>query len=363
MRFICVLFRILFKRTRIFLNASSHNMESPFKLPKGCYGNAMVIKNAAGDEKSKIVPTGYFPEHPDGAHEVTREHLEQMVENLSSDLMVDRGHEAIWHAGAEAYGWISQDSLEVRDDGLYAEYPDFTPDAKQMVTDRKFRFLSPAYSLNSKDKSGREIGATLWPISLTNTPYFDKEIDALRNSNQNREEQKMNYTKEVKEKLGLTEAATDQEVDAKLDEVVMAAKDIATEKTEQTEQEKTEAETEKQQAETEVVANAAILKKIDERLKVIETKEAAGQKGAAEALVNSAVEDGKILPAVKEIWVNSATADYDGTKTKLDALRKNSAMPGKTETPKGEAAPKVNSTQAATDFFKAQGRIPGAQAN
>jgi ATP-dependent Clp endopeptidase proteolytic subunit ClpP len=46
-------------------------------------------------------------------------------------------------------------------------------------------------------------------------------------------------------------------------------------------------------------------------------------------LVNGAIADGKILPADKEVWLNNAKVDYAGTKAKLDAKEKNSALPGK----------------------------------
>jgi len=363
-----------FRKSRLFLNAKGGNhVKDAFQLPRGCFASSLVIKNNEHGEKVKYVPVGVFPLHPDGAHELTREKLEEMVANLESDIMVDLGHEGLFNASAPAYGWIDSESFEVRDDGLYGNYPELTPDAEELVRNRKYRFLSPAYELESRDKTGRDLGAKLWPISLTNTPYFNKEIDALRNSDiKPKEDDKMDYTKEFKAKLGLKEDATDEEVEAKMDEGVAALNEIANQKSEAekatAEKEALEKEAaEKEAAEkegTEAVANSAV----EKRLAALEEKEKAAEKGAAEVLVNSAIADGKILPADKEVWLNSALTDYEGTRKSLEGRKTNSAMPGKTETQEKEknqpnGGPLLNSLlHDATEHFKAQGRTPGAQA-
>ena len=54
----------------------------------------------------------------------------------------------------------------------------------------------------------------------------------------------------------------------------------------------------------------------------------------AELLVNGAIADGKILPALKEQFINDAKKDFTSVKTDLEGRAKNSAVPLKMETPK-----------------------------
>lgn len=53
-------------------------------------------------------------------------------------------------------------------------------------------------------------------------------------------------------------------------------------------------------------------------------------------VLDAAVGAGKILPAERDIWAAALEKDFDGTKAKLDAKAKNSAMPGKVKTPEGD---------------------------
>lgn len=367
------MFRQSGKRTLAERSMIYQNRKIEREIPKGVFCSSLVIRNQ-NEGKRKIVPIGYFPEHPDGAHEVTREHLEEIVANATSDIMVDMGHEALYWPGAPAYGWIPKDSLEVRDDGLYADEPMWTPDTQEMIENRKYRFLSPAYILEAKDKTGRQIGAQLYPISLVNQPYFDVEIDALRNSKAKEEESdNMKYSKEMREKLGMAEDATDEEVDAKLDELVKlqtensngSGNDNGNEGASDDDADKKE-----QEQEAEVVANSDLMKRLDAIERQREADREAQLKADAEALVNSAIEQGKILPAEKKVWLNSAIADLAETRATLDARKKNSALPKRVVPPAVNGSGSGNGNNASakgnkmdvlancTDYFRAAGRKP-----
>ncbi|MFQ5633079.1 MAG: hypothetical protein ACE5I1_30290, partial [bacterium] len=80
----------------------------------------------------------------------------------------------------------------------------------------------------------------------------------------------------------------------------------------------------------------------------------------ADALVHRAIDDGNILPVDKDVWLNSARSNYEDTRKKLNERKKNSALPGKVEPPYGggKTDDKVNSIQAAAEFFRSQGRAP-----
>jgi hypothetical protein len=338
-------FKKMFRRRRIFRN---HANSPESRIPKGTYCNSLVIKNAETGDKCKYIPIGVFPLHPDGPHEITVDKLNEMLSNQSGDIMIDLGHESLWSPGAPAYGWITMDSLEVREDGLYGDYPQFTPDAEEMVANRKYRYLSPAYQIEAMDKQGRDIGARLWRVALTNTPYFDQEIDALRNSraSDKKKESTMEITTEIKKKLGLEKDATDEQVQAKLDEIVKIAEGIANTPEIQT-LELTEASEEPEiSGKMETVLNS-ILARLDKIDSSRETEREESFRARSELLVNSAIDNRQIAPAERDIYFNSAMAEYDKTKARIDAIPRGSLKPGRIalpgpESPEG-AAVKSNS--------------------
>jgi len=182
------------------------------------YFNAFRIEKT---DWIKIVPVGYFPEHPDGAHEVTKEHIQEMANNIKNggtDILFDYGHESLWFMGARAAGWSPKDDVEARDDGLYIRYPTFTPNAQAAIDAGEYRYFSPAYRLNATDKQGKEIGAILHSVALTNRPYMDLEIDHIKNA----EVTTMPFPKKILDKLGLPEDATEEQVEQKIDELAAA---------------------------------------------------------------------------------------------------------------------------------------------
>lgn len=303
-----------------------------------CFIHSIPIRNAEPGEWIKIVPIGYFPEHHDGAHEVTAEHISEMADNFTNsgtDLLVDYEHHSLW-GDTMAAGWITK--VEARDDGLYAEYPKFTRNAQRMVDEREYRYFSPVYYLCKKDKAGKEIGAFIDSLAITNRPYLDIEIDHIGNAstqkpNESTEEPTeptdMKLNKENLEALGLSEDATEEEINKAVANSLKAnsqqeagasgeGAEAGASEPEQSEKPKANSENE---SELEAKVNS-LEKKLAEREQAEETQK-------AEALVNSAIEKGKILPAHKTAWLNSAKADYNATKESLDEMSENSVMPGK----------------------------------
>lgn len=356
--------RDIFKKSKIFLNRNGKVNFGDKELPKGAHINAVPI--SAVDDKDnfiKIVPVGNFPYHHSGPHEVTTEHIQQMAKNFTNrglDLLFDYEHESLWFK-TKAAGWSTE--VEAREDGLYIKYPEFTPNAQKMVDDREYRYFSPVYYLNARDKQGNKIGATIDSVALTNRPYMDREIEHIKNDTNSNQEDEMKYSAELKKKLGLPEDATDEQVDAKLDEVVEAATQVKDQVQDEKDDAKPDPDESTEELErAEALANSELIKRIE----ALEKREADVRKAQAEALVNAAVDDGKIVPADKEVWLDSALSDYDKAKEKLDARKKNSALPGRIRLPENskdqEDKSKVNSVAAAAEYFRQQGRFPGARA-
>lgn len=83
-------------------------------------------------------------------------------------------------------------------------------------------------------------------------------------------------------------------------------------------------------------------------------------KANAEALIDSAIQAGKILPTDKETFLLAANADFAKCKANLDARPKGMLIPNKIKVAekKTEGDEKVSNVNAAAEFFKTQGRTP-----
>lgn len=362
------LFNIVSGRYPVYMNRAGRMVAGGKALPKGAFLNAVEISEG---DFIRIVPVGKFPAHPDGPHEITFENVQEMADNFTNhgtDLLFDYEHHSLW-GETKAAGWSAE--VEARADGLYIKYPDFTKNALQQITDREYRYFSPVYYLEGTGKDGSNLGAVIDSVAVTNRPWMDREIDHIRNDNL--PEESMKYSADYKKELGLAEDATDEQVEAKVNKLneIAAEGTKLQEPTEKEPEAKNDSESESEKSDIEKTIETAVanaMKPISEKVDGLIT---GNKTEAAETLVNSAIADGKILPADKEVWLNSATGDFTSTKKKLDERKKNSAMPGKVkfnkDTESGEqAGVKRNSKQAHDDclsFLKSEGRMPIAYRN
>lgn len=323
---------------------------------KGLYFNQTDIKQ---EDFIKIVPVGYFPNHPDGAHQIEARHIEEMVKNFTAtktDLLFDWEHRSLW-GDSRAAGWAN--AMEARADGLYVKYPEFTKPAQEQIANREYRYFSPVYRLNTKNKLGQEIGATIVSVALTNVPYMDSEIDAIKNDkteNAAMDKIYLNF-------LGLPENATETEVKTKLDAMRTKYSLPATATLDEIlAKAATPAAPVEKPASDEPKANSAT-PDVEKRLAALEADKQRSALQGAEVLVDGAIADGKILPAHRAIWVNSARNDFDGTKAQIAAMAKNAALPATVDKPKaGESQVKVNAVAEATAFIKGFDRKPQPRA-
>jgi len=312
------------------------------EIPEDAFCNSIEIANAKDTEGYiKIVPVGNFPEHHNGAHEITPKHIKKMAANLKksgTDILFDYGHESVWNAKAPAAGWTKKADVKALDDGLYIKYPDFTNSAIQKIEDREYRYFSPVYKLNSQDKQGNHIGAELISVALTNTPYMDKEIDHIGNSTINNKSQEEKMDVRLLKLLGLQANASDEEINEKINSLpkgVTLQGLIENQKEENADSQNTN----------------DLAGKVNSLESKVELLINGNEQSKVENLINDAITAGKILPADKKVWLNSAMADYEATKTDLEAKENNCAVPSKVKTPEGEAT-KVNSTQNAIEYVK-----------
>jgi phage I-like protein len=311
---------------------------------KGLYFNAIPVEETGEDGWIKIVPVGKFPVHPGGAHEILKRHIQEMAVNFTNtkkDLLFDYDHASLWGT-TKAAGWSNK--VEAREDGLYIQYPEFTPTAKALIENREYRYFSPVYYLNSLSRGGDEIGAQIISVALTNMPYMENEIDSIGNSQNFIKEEDMKLSPETLKGLGLPEDATPEQIE-----------NAITEQSKKINAVQAELEASKQESET-LRANQTSL---ENRLEKLEKGDESRNSQAAETLINQAVADGKILPADRDIWLNQAKTDYENVKKALVERKVNSAMPNTMSIPPVEGKPKKEDTiKNAIQHVKELGRYP-----
>ncbi len=159
----------------------------------------------------EIGVTGRWKGHKQGEFELTEESFNEIIKNFKnkkSDIVVDYEHQTLEGAKAPASGWIKE--LKKENDKLYAKIK-WTEKAKKMIKNREYRYLSPVFIKNTKDReSGENIGWTLHSIALTNTPFLE-ELKPIKNKGENlatdnREEE----LKKLKEQLAQKESEIEE---------------------------------------------------------------------------------------------------------------------------------------------------------
>ena len=148
------------------------------------------------DSKIKISPVGESVVGRDGrVFEINGLEVIEAAKRSGIDLMLD-----IDHYGGEAVGWFSLDSLEVREDGIYASL-ELTKRGKELVENKAYRYLSPAFVADFRGDI--RVVKELHSIGLVNQPNLlkkslnskedlqtKKEIEALKEKLAELEEQK-----------------------------------------------------------------------------------------------------------------------------------------------------------------------------
>ena len=156
--------------------------------------------------------------------------LEMLVNNATEEVLVDKDHASmkdVFNRDTQAYGRAS-DFVAVKDagdfSGLYGKIK-WSEEGKDLIKDRSYRFLSPAFEL---DEDGRPI--KLISIGLTNRPNFkmtpilnsesgdvDKETSIIEDVTTKEEIIEL-IRSIINEKTNTDEGKTDDADDAKVDD-------------------------------------------------------------------------------------------------------------------------------------------------
>jgi phage I-like protein len=188
-------------------------------------------QDAKGPKWNRLFPLGmtkYRADFPGGKLSFTREWCEALVRNAKDTLAKGHRIQANYHhlGGIEVHpaaalentiasGWIVD--VELRADGPYGLF-EWTPRAKAFIDNDELGYLSPEFHLDYPNRdTGKSQGPTLLGAALTNTPFL-KELPRVAASDNPADEAK-GETMDKKllcARLGLPEASTDEDVQARL---------------------------------------------------------------------------------------------------------------------------------------------------
>jgi phage I-like protein len=120
---------------------------------------------------------------------VSKADVKTMAENFAKrgtgDVVMDYEHasespEVAMGGPVPAAGWIKSIDAEPDANGIVWASADFTAQARQMIADQQYKYVSPAIDWGARDrKTGDPQGATLTSAALTNRPVLDR-MPAIR---------------------------------------------------------------------------------------------------------------------------------------------------------------------------------------
>lgn len=150
--------------------------------------------NSKQEGKIKISPIGATVLGYDGrVFNIDANFVVSNTRSQGVDILLDKDH-----YDTEAMGWFDINSLEARDDGIYASL-EFTEVGQELVDKRLYRYLSPAFEVNYRDNGVREV-VRIASVGLVNRPNL------LNKSLNNKGEENMPEVKNDDLALKLTEA-------------------------------------------------------------------------------------------------------------------------------------------------------------
>lgn len=307
--------------------------------------------------KKQILRLGkwYHPSAPSGVLEITKNYLQQVVENFKKSpfVPVTRGHKDQDELESNPDLIVANNikSLEMGDDGLYAEM-----EIDESELD-KYNDVSVSIDPDYEDhETGNRIGAMLKHVALVVNPYIKglKPFVALGEnpnlvinlSDINMEEEKKTNPEIVEETTVETEVETEVKADEAPVEESKEQEDVKTEATEEATEETPAEETKEETAEVieeaKPVISATELSEAEKlQARIVELEEQAKKMAVeiaqknAQSMYDELLHKGKIVPAAKDSFLMLAEQGSteinlsDGTKKSVSELVNElfSAMP------------------------------------
>lgn len=290
---------------------------------------------------------------------VTRADLEVYADSIRANggnTVVDYDHEGDSENGStRASGWFTGQA-DVRDTDrgpiLYAEVQ-WTPIAAQAIRDGEYRFISPVFTFHDRDaKTGVLTRAKdLIAATLTNRPFFKALSPVVAAEAPTTEGEEMSLLDKLRQRLGLPEDATEDDVLAKFETPEPPAPEPTDPKPEAETAEVAEPVAAAASTEPEGEASVNLLEHANEqlakRVEDLEAKLAARENQETttrrDNLVAAALTSGQIRPDEHDLYRANLDINEGATAKVLASLPK-----GRVPVAERGAAPPAS--QAATDL-------------
>ncbi len=245
-------------------------------------------------EKIKISPIGDFEGIDGRKYSLNPDVVIPRLQRNGVDIVLDKNHD-----DDEAMGWFALDSLEKREDGIYASL-ELTPKGKELVANRTYRYLSPAYVIN-------------WDIRLNDVMCIDRIASVGLVNRPNLLAQALNKDENSKPEL------KSNKEDSKMDEIATLKAEIEALKKE----------------------NAELAAKLAEAEKAAAEKAKKEQENAEKArleLIENAINNKELLPKRKDaaLALNGEALAAFLDVCKVEANAELSSKAGTIDSPKGE---------------------------
>ena len=180
----------------------------------------------------KISPVGLFSGYDGRVYKVSAATILN-TKQRGLDIPLNIEH-CFTQKGCVAVGWFKLDTLELKEDGVYAQL-ELTKEGQELVSSKTYRYLSPEFSVD-----GDRNVITIDAVALLNAPNFNLEINHKQKP---KEENKMDekelenlrkeneeLSKELKLQKEFNQRLTDDLKTQQLDEAIKANKILPAEK-------------------------------------------------------------------------------------------------------------------------------------
>lgn len=157
------------------------------------------LNEISKDSKLKISPVGEKVVGRDGrVFNINAEEVIKATKKGGVDLMLD-----VDHHGGEAAGWFALNSLEVRDDGIYASL-ELTKKGEELVANKAYRYLSPAYVVAFENdvrvvKEFHSVGLVNHPNLLKKSLNSKEDSEEMKKENETLKKEKEELSKQVEQ--------------------------------------------------------------------------------------------------------------------------------------------------------------------
>ena len=246
------------------------------------------------------------------------------------DIVIDYDHQSDYAAvpgvggQAPAAGWI--DDLEARADGLWGRV-EWTPAATEKLAAREYRYLSPVFTYDAAGNVQMILRA-----GLTNSPALD--IKAVASANATTEEDPDMDLAHLRKLLGLADKADETAIMSAIEKLQGDHDTLASDRKALLEAAGLKGDTKAADAATAIktaVASAAAKEEapdpakfvpasaVADLLKEVNALKAGRAQDQAEVAVASAIESGKLVPALKDWALDLAARDQKAFEAYLGA--------------------------------------------